>query len=51
LASNYACLAPVANWAAGCRRRSRDLALDEVFANLKQCNAQLPGLLRALLMP
>lgn len=44
----YACLAPVANWAAGAGD-GRDIALDEVFANLKACNALLPPLLRALL--
>lgn len=50
LGLEYACLAPVANWAAGAGDGA-EIPLDEVFANLKQCNAQLPGLLRALLMP
>jgi 5'-methylthioinosine phosphorylase len=40
----------VANWAAGAGDGA-EISLEEVFANLKQCNAQLPGLLRALLMP
>lgn len=44
----YACLAPVANWAAGAGD-GKDIALEEVFANLKACNALLPPLLRALL--
>jgi 5'-methylthioinosine phosphorylase len=44
----YACLAPVANWAAGAGD-GLEITLDEVFANLKACNAQLPALLRALL--
>lgn len=44
----YACLAPVANWAAGAGD-GKEIALEEVFANLKACNALLPALLRALL--
>jgi 5'-methylthioinosine phosphorylase len=44
----YACLAPVANWAAGAGD-GLEITLDEVFANLKACNAQLPALLKALL--
>lgn len=48
LGLDYACLAPVANWAAGCGD-NLEISLDEVFANLKACNAQLPALLRALL--
>lgn len=48
LGLDYACLAPVANWAAGCGD-GLEIALDDVFANLKACNAQLPALLRALL--
>ena len=49
LGLEYACLAPVANWAAGAGDGA-EISLEEVFANLKQCNAQLPGLLHALLM-
>lgn len=44
----YACLAPVANWAAGAGD-GLEISLDEVFANLKACNRLLPGMLRALL--
>jgi 5'-methylthioinosine phosphorylase len=45
---DYACLAPVANWAAGAGDE-KEIALEEVFGNLKACNALLPPLLRALL--
>jgi 5'-methylthioinosine phosphorylase len=51
---DYACLAPVANWAAGCDTRGvgqRDvppISLDEVFANLKRATAPLAGIVRAL---
>lgn len=48
LALDYACLAPVANWAAGCGD-GKEITLDEVFANLAAANAQLPALLQALL--
>ena len=48
LALDYACLAPVANWAAGAGD-GLEISLDEVFANLKACNERLPALLRALL--
>lgn len=48
LGLEYACLAPVANWAAGCGD-GLEITLDDVFANLAACNAQLPALLRALL--
>jgi 5'-methylthioinosine phosphorylase len=44
----YACLAPVANWAAGAGD-GKDITLDEVFANLKATNELLPALLRELL--
>jgi len=45
---DYACLAPVANWAAGCGD-GKDIALDEVFSNLAATNALLPKLFEALL--
>jgi 5'-methylthioinosine phosphorylase len=45
---DYACLAPVANWAAGCGD-GKEISLEEVFANLATANAQLPALLEALL--
>lgn len=52
---DYACLAPVANWAAGCDVRGTGLrdvppiTLDEVFANLKRATAPLPQLVAELL--
>ncbi len=46
---DYACLAPVANWAAGCGD-GVEISLDEVFANLAATNAMLPRLLEALLV-
>lgn len=48
LGLDYACLAPVANWAAGAGD-GKDITLDEVFANLAATNALLPPLLQALL--
>lgn len=45
---DYACIAPVANWAAGCGD-GKEITLDEVFANLEAANGQLPALLEALL--
>ncbi len=48
LGLDYACVAPVANWAAGCGD-SVAISLDDVFANLAACTRQLPLLLRALL--
>ncbi len=48
LGLDYACLAPVANWAAGCGDGA-PITLEEVFANLAACSGQLPTLLRSLL--
>lgn len=45
---DYASVAPVANWAAGCGDGA-PISLDEVFANLEAANAGLAELLRALL--
>lgn len=45
---DYACLSPVANWAAGAGDGAT-ITLDEVFANLAATNAKLPMLLQALL--
>lgn len=45
---DYACIAPVANWAAGAGD-GVEISLEAVFDNLRHCNAQLPALLRALL--
>jgi 5'-methylthioinosine phosphorylase len=50
LGLDYACLAPVANWAAGAGD-GLEISLDEVFANLRACNERLPPLLQALLRP
>jgi 5'-methylthioinosine phosphorylase len=54
---DYACLAPVANWAAGCdergvgRRDVQAISLDDVFANLKQATGPLATIVAALLDP
>jgi 5'-methylthioinosine phosphorylase len=51
---DYACLAPVANWAAGCDTRGTGLRdvppihLDEVFANLRRATAPLGELIGML---
>ncbi len=48
LGLDYACLALVANWAAGCGDAAQ-ITMDEVYANLDHATARLPGLLDALL--
>ena len=48
LGLDYACLAIVANWAAGCGDAG-EITLDEVLANVEAASAGLPGLLEALL--
>jgi 5'-methylthioinosine phosphorylase len=48
LALDYACLAVVANWAAGCGDGA-EITLDEVLANVEAASAALPALLSALL--
>jgi 5'-methylthioinosine phosphorylase len=45
---DYACLALVANWAAGCGGEA-SISLPEIFANLEAVTAQVPGIVRALL--
>jgi 5'-methylthioinosine phosphorylase len=50
----YACLALVANWAAGCEPREGSelpapISLPEIFANLEAATAQVPGLIAQLL--
>lgn len=45
---DYASIAPVANWAAGCGDGTA-ISLDEVFANLEAANTGVIALLRALL--
>jgi len=50
LGLDYACLALVANWAAGCGPApSEEITLDEVLANVEVATAGLPRLLEALL--
>jgi 5'-methylthioinosine phosphorylase len=48
LGLDYACLAVVANWAAGCGDGS-EITLEEVLANVEAASAALPALLTALL--
>ncbi len=48
LAMDYACISPVANWAAGAGDVAT-ITLEDVFANLAAANAKLPTLLQALL--
>ncbi|MBW8369207.1 MAG: S-methyl-5'-thioinosine phosphorylase [Arenimonas sp.] len=48
LGLDYACLAVVANWAAGCGDDA-EITLAEVLANVDAASAALPGLLEALL--
>lgn len=45
---DYACLALVANWAAGCGDEA-EISLDEIFANLEQATAQVPPIISAML--
>ena len=45
---DYACLALVANWAAGCGDEA-EISLDEIFANLERATARIPAILEALL--
>ena len=47
---DYACLALVANWAAGCGDEG-EISLDEIFANLEQVTAQVPPIITAMLSP
>jgi 5'-methylthioinosine phosphorylase len=50
LGLDYACLALVANWAAGCGpAQGEEITLDEVLANVEAATADLPRLLEALL--
>jgi len=45
---DYACLALVANWAAGCGDQ-QEISLPEIFAHLEAATAQVPLILSALL--
>jgi 5'-methylthioinosine phosphorylase len=49
LGLDYACLALVANWAAGCGDATAEITMAEVLANVEAASAALPGLLKALL--
>ena len=44
----HACLALVANWAAGCGDQA-EISLEEIYANLEHATAQVPPIVRALL--
>ncbi|HEX7112910.1 MAG TPA: S-methyl-5'-thioinosine phosphorylase [Mizugakiibacter sp.] len=48
LGIDYACLALVANWAAGCGDQA-EISLEEIFANLAAATAEVPKILAALL--
>ncbi|WP_395681167.1 S-methyl-5'-thioinosine phosphorylase [Dokdonella sp.] len=45
---DYACIALVANWAAGCGDEA-EISLPEIFANLEAVTAQVPRIVTALL--
>jgi 5'-methylthioinosine phosphorylase len=48
LGIDYACLALLANWAAGCGDQI-EISLPEIFANLDAATAQVPPIVKALL--
>lgn len=45
---DYACIALIANWAAGCGDEA-EISLEEIFANLREATAVVPVLIAALL--
>ncbi len=45
---DYACLAVVANWAAGCGDEA-EISLPEIFANLEAATAKVPPIIGAVL--
>ena len=45
---DYACVALIANWAAGCGDEA-EISLEEIFANLREATAAVPVLIAALL--
>jgi 5'-methylthioinosine phosphorylase len=45
---DYACIALVANWAAGCGDEA-EISLPEIFANLEAATAMVPRIVIALL--
>jgi 5'-methylthioinosine phosphorylase len=49
LGLEYACLAVVANWAAGCGDATAEITMDEVLANVEAASSTLPALLASLL--
>jgi len=49
LGIEYACLAVVANWAAGCDPDAATISLDEIHAHLAAATAKVPPILAALL--
>jgi 5'-methylthioinosine phosphorylase len=46
----YACLALVANWAAGCDPRASQISLEEIHAHLAGATARVPAIVAALLL-
>jgi 5'-methylthioinosine phosphorylase len=48
LGLDYACLALIANWAAGCGDEG-EISIEEIYAHLAAATAQVPPLIRALL--
>ncbi|HOX71058.1 MAG: S-methyl-5'-thioinosine phosphorylase [Dokdonella sp.] len=48
LGLEYACLALVANWAAGCGDQA-EISLDEIFANLEHATAKVPLIVASLI--
>lgn len=48
LGLDYACLALIANWAAGCGDEG-EISIEEIYAHLAAATAQVPPLVRALL--
>jgi 5'-methylthioinosine phosphorylase len=48
LGLQYACLALVANWAAGCGDQ-QTISMDEIYANLSACTERVPTVVAALL--
>ncbi len=49
LSIEYACLALVANWAAGCDPQASQISLEEIHAHLAAATAQVPAIVAALL--
>jgi len=47
LGCEYACLALVANWAAGCGDEA-EISLPEIFANLEAMAAEMPKVVEAM---